>query len=135
MVPVNAPFRIILVGPLADGSRLAARLRAVCTARGYVPKIHVRARLTKWQERQLYEVLGSTAMIVFGDEGQSVYDYMTQRHPWVRLLRLRSPGEPEGEFCFSYKRQTFTWPESEHDMDIITSWLGIIANSSKPAES
>lgn len=83
----------------------------------------------------MYEVLSPTAMIVFGDEGQSVYDYMTQRHPWVRLLRLRAPGEPAGEFCFSYKRQTFTWPESEHDMEIIASWLGIISNASKPAES
>ena len=128
MAADNSPFRVIFVGSLADGSRLAARLRTVCAARGCAPEeIYVRARLTKWQERRLYEVLGSTVLITFGAEGQAVYDYMTQRHPWVRLLRLRVPGEPEGEFCFSYKRQTVPWPETEHDVEVIASWLGFRA--------
>ena len=120
----NSPFRVIFVGPLADGSRLAARLRDVCARRGHAPEICVRARLTKRQERRLYEILGPTAMIIFGGEGQVVYDYMTQRHPWVRLLRLLAPGEPEGEFGFSYKRQTVPWPGTEHDVEVIASWLG-----------
>ena len=123
----NSPLRVIFVGPLADGSRLAARLRDVCARRGHAPEICVRARLTKRQERRLYEILGPTALITFGADGQSVYDYVAQRHPWVRLLRLLAPGEPEGEFCFSDKRQTIPWPETEHDMEVIASWLGFRA--------
>ncbi len=130
---MNPPVsRIFLIGPVADGRKLAGRLYPLCRESRWIPAFFSDKSLTQEVEKRFYEPLTRTGVITFGMDSAEIYEMLCGHGKWLKVLRLLEPGAAIPIPVFSYEEQIFPWPEKSEDFQNIVSWMGIVPSGKWP---